>query len=1004
MSRSRALSPISSVIVVVIVLALVGVIAYGVMGGFTPNGGTSCSPPTAAACGALINTHDVSLIVPYQSVQEGSSVPVTASLPVGETASSFTFNFGDGSLSHPLTQPVTNHTYSEPGIYLLSVKAPVNGLVHDNDRSLIQIKVTSSFAAASNDSLPTIGGAIAANSTAVASVPSPTAVLQAGESVTLTTTYTNAPTNPLWREVPLVFKNPTGATVRANSSTDVSSNETVAFGSAGQYVVTAVGGATDLANTSSVPLAYQNFTWSIFVAATGTHAGVAGLSSPRSPHPGTIISYEDAPGGARTEDPALAYDTVSYEPIANVYEPLINYNGTDIGPNPSDFIPVLATCVPGSAQCEHLYNGQSLVNGTNYTFVINGASRFYDSRTGASWGVYPSDVVFSIARTLGYSTLPSVGSNNGWILAQSLLNSGNVLWDSIHASYNNTPQNIFASMTVNESGACPAQAISQDHGCVTFHADGNHRPWPYFLELIADPLGGSIVPCGWFSASAQAAGIPYWTSGNSTGSGDHPCGLPGSPGWGAAPSQVPATGWDQWETIGSGSTGKAQGNVNFNMVGSGPYYLSQYSVALSYSLTASPAYVQNPYCTWAACWPAPGHFAKNVEVTWESSPTPGEQALAAGVADFASVPSSDLSLLLQLIQEGKVNAVSAPTLTVSFAAFDLSFSVQRAQQYTTNSISIPSDFFSYLGMRQLFSRAYPYTTIQNTINTKNGIQLAFNYGGAIPQFMGDYYPGNISWPSLDPSLACAGSLANTASCPTWWWGQMHQTTSPYYDQEVASCTASSPCNLPLFGVTGSPVQDIINNLWAQQISTITGGAIQVSPVDVSFVNLLINDASTPGQNPMPFYGLGWAPDYPDPTDYVQPLYLENSTYTYSDAVAQGLFTPQFSTGCTHPATDYGYYASLSQPVSQSCQGVAYKSMVRLFEIAGETPAGPTRVLYYDMAEHIANQLALYTYQSQGNLFASASSWININSLNTNPTLGAGGALPYFWVTGNGLTG
>lgn len=1005
LGQERAVSPVSSVIIVVIVLALIGVVAYGVMGGFSNPPGTTCAPITAAACGALLDLHDLSLIVPYQSVQVGSPVPVTASLPVGETTSTYSYNFGDGSPVSPVSNTTYTHTYAVPGVYLISVQATVNAHVHDNARSLIQLKVTPSFAASSNDTLPAITGGIAGNSTAVVSGPSPTGVLQAGQQVTLQASYTNSPTNPLWRSVPLTFsKLSSGETLVTNHSSAISANETVQFSAPGSYVVNAIGGSTNATNASETPLAYQNFTWSIFVAAGGVHAGVAGLTIPRSPHPGTIISYEDAPGGARTEDPALAYDTVSYEPIANVYQPLISYNGTNVGPNAGAYIPVLATCVPGSAQCQQQW-GSTLVNGTNYTFVVNGASQFYDAKTGKSWGVYPTDVVFSIARTLGFSTLPAVGSNNGWILAQSLLSPGNVLWDSIHASYNNTPLRVFDSMTINESGGvCPATAMTQQHGCVTFHADGGNRAWPYFLELLADPLGGSIVPCGWYSAQSQSAGIPYWTFGNSSGAGDHPCAVPGTPGWGVDPTLMPATGWDQWETIGSGSTGRYQGNVNYNMVGTGPYYLSQYSVGLSYTLSANPSYTPNPACTWSTCWPKAGTYANTVEVTWETSPTPGEQALAAGVADFATVPTNDLSLVLQLISEGKMNAISAPTLSIGFAAYDLTFDVAKAQSFTPNPISVQGDFFSFLGMRQLFSRAYPYTTIQNTINTKDGIQLAFNYGGAIPQFMGNYYPGNISWPSQDPALACAGSLAGTQSCPNWWWGQMHQSSSPYFDPEVASCSSANPCQLPLFGITGNPTQDIVNNLWAQQIAQITGNAIQVSPVDISFVNLLINGAAPPGQNPMPVYGLGWAPDYPDPTDYVQPLYLENSTYTYGDAVAQGLYTTQFSQGCTQPADDFSYYANLPQPVAQSCQGVAYKSMVKLMQLAGGTPAGPTRALYYNMAEHIANQLSLYAYTSQGNLFFPASAWINVNTLNTNPTLGAGGALPYFWVGGNGVSG
>jgi peptide/nickel transport system substrate-binding protein len=1009
LAGTRALSPISSIVVVVVVLAMLGVVAYGVLGGFTPASPATCQPANSPLCGQFANLHDVTLIVPFQSVQQGASVPVTAKLPVGETASQYTFNYGDGSKVAPQPSGTASHIFRVPGVYLVSVQASVGGLLHDNYAGLVQMKVTSSALSNTNDSLPSIAGSVLTNSSAVHGGPAPTAVLGPGGTVTLSVSYTSSPTNPLWRDVPPHIAVPSGGTVVSSSASSVNATSTIRFQTPGTYLVTGVGGSTNLTTNSTTPVSYQNFTWTVFVAPTGTHAGVVGLYIPRSPHPGTIISYELAPGGARTEDPAIAYDTVSYEPIANVYQPLISYNGSAVGPNANDFIPVLATCVPGSAECQSLYAAPLVsADGANYTFVLSSAAQFYDAKTGASWGVYPTDVLFSITRTLAYSTLPCVSCNNGWILAQSLLSGGNGSWDSIHQAYNNTPSNILDSMQINDTSpalgaaACPAVALQQDHGCITFHAWGNHHVWPYFLELIADPLGGSIVPCGWYSAQTQGAGIPYWTAGNSSGAGDHPCAAPGTNGYGIAPAQIPAQGWDQWETIGSGATGRFQGNVQYSMVGTGPYYLSQYSVGLSYSLAASPAYKQNPDCTWSTCWPAPGSYAKNIQVTWETEATPGEQALAAGVADFAGIPSTDLSLQLQLIAQGKINALSAPTLQIGFTAFDMQFSVPKALQLSTQPVSVQSDFFSYLGMRQFFARAYPYTTIQNTINTKDGIQLSFNYGGAIPQFMGNYYPGNISWPSQDPSAACAGNGAGTPACPSWWWQQMHASNSPYYDPEVASCSASSPCQVPLFGTTGNPTGDTINNLWATQVNQLSQGAIIVNPIDVNFVTLLIEGSAPATQNAFPFFGLGWAPDYPDPTDYVQPLYLENSTYTYSDAVAQSLYTPQFSQGC-QPASDYSYYANLAMPVAQSCQGVAYKSMVRLLEVAGTTPAGPERVLLYNMAEHIASQLALYVYTSQANLFGGGAAWININSINTNPTLGAGGALPFFWLTGNGLT-
>ena len=991
----RGLTTIASVILVVVVLALVGVATYGIMGGFASSGpGQTCQPANSFICGQFINLHDVKVLIPFKSVQQGTVVPFTISLPPSESPTNYKVNFGDGSPVASGTSSTISHNFSEPGTYLIQSQATINGLVHDNLPSIVLITVTPSFGATSAGSLPTIAGSILSNSTAPVGTKGVTAVLQVGQKLQVSGTYTAAPTNSLFTPIKPSFVASTGANLNATVGPS-SGTANVTFPTAGTYTVTFVGSATNGNET-----VFQNYTWSVVVAPVGSHAGIVGSVALKTPHPGTIIVYELVPGGAASEDPAIDYETAGAEPIINVYETLIAYNGSDTGPDPVDFMPELATCVPGSAQCANLYGGDTLVDSTytNYTFAINPNAAFYDPSTQASWGVYPTDVVFSLARTMGFSTLPCVSCNNGWILTQALLNSGNVSWDSNHGAFNNTPQNILNSMTINQTGACPAAAMdpSTGHGCVTFHVNGNHHIWPYFLELIGDALGGSIVPCGWFSAPAQGAGIPYWTQGNVSGSGDHPCGAPGTAGWGPAVTNIPYRGWDQWELAGSGSFGTYQGHVQWGMVGSGPYYMEQYSVGTAFTLKANPAYVQNQYCTWTGCLPAKGSYATNVEVTWETTATPGEQAYAAGVADAASIPEPDLSLLIQLIDSGQVNAVSAPTLTIGFHPFNLNFNLASAQKFTTNPITVKTDWFSYLGMRQFFDRAYPYATVENTINTRDGIQFSFNYGGAIPQFMANYYPNNIPWPNTDP---CTD--ATNVACPTYWWDQMLNPTSQFYDPEVVSCTPSNPCQLPMFGTTGAAANDEVMALWSSEISTLTNGAVKVSPVDINFIDVVTNSGSTgPGLNPMPLFSLGWAPDYPDPTDYVAPLYAANGTYTYGDSVAETLLTPQYTNGCPGSVTDYNYFANTT--FGNNCQGEAYKAMLYAMGIAANTPAGPYRVLLYDVAEKIAYQLALYIYSGQSNLVASFAAWMDTSSIDTNVTIGGGGDTPFFWLTGTGV--
>ncbi|MCI4346698.1 MAG: hypothetical protein L3K07_08125, partial [Thermoplasmata archaeon] len=442
------------------------------------------------------------------------------------------------------------------------------------------------------------------------------------------------------------------------------------------------------------------------------------------------------------------------------------------------------------------------------------------------------------------------------------------------------------------------------------------------------------------------------------------------------------------------------GNVASKIVASGPYQLANYQFGTSYTLTASPAYVPNEYCNYGGCMPAVGHLPQKIEVTWESNIAEGEQAIAAGIADTATIPNTDTALFLQLVQKGQVQALSFPSLSIYFFPYNLAFNVASAEKYTTNPITVPSDWFSYVGMRQFFSLAYPYTTIENTILTKDGIQGGFNYGGAIPQFMANYYPTNVTFPNVDPSIACAGAGANTPLCASWWWTQMTTPSSPLYDPEAAACSPSNPCQLPLIGETGAPTLDEQENLWVNSISQFSGGAVKAAATDINFANLVANSLfATPYTGSMPVYTLGWSPDYPDPTDYVAPMYYPDSTYTFSDTVAEQLSLPAFDApSCSHSA---GFWASQTT-VNNTCQGAAYSAMTGLLFAAATMPVGPQRVLTYVMAEHIANLLSLYQYQYQLNQVYGMSSWVNVASIDTNVTSGGGNDLSYFLLNGNGV--
>ncbi|MCI4347767.1 MAG: ABC transporter substrate-binding protein [Thermoplasmata archaeon] len=760
--------------------------------------------------------------------------------------------------------------------------------------------------------------------------------------------------------------------------------------------------------------AHQNFVWTVFVAPAGVHAGTTGASASASPHNGTLRIYELAPGGARSFDPSIEYDTVSGEVGLNLYQTLIQYNGSAAGPDPADFVPYLAACVPGSTQCSNLFptSTQGAAAGTaltfpatrGYTFVINSASQFYDHGSGAHWGVYPTDVMFSIIRTEMFTDQPFATANNGWLIAQALIDAPGA---GIHSPYDNSPASSFSRILVNSSAYCPSLAMTSSdyHGCVTFLANGSGVNWPFFLELMADWAGAGIEPCGWYSAGAQGASIPGWTdtSAYTSSTGDHPCALPGgasstdAAAYHTAVNAIAPTAWDNLQTL--GSSPPYVGNVRWAVVSSGPYYLVNTLIGSSYTLGASPVYAANPNCNYAGCMPASGKYAPNVQVIWESSATDGELAYRAGTTDAASIPTTDTSILLQLEQQGKVQAQQFPTISMYFWCFNMWFPVAAAQHFTTNKITVPSDFFSYNAVREFFAHAFPYNTTEQTISTVDGIPYFFNYGGAIPEFMGNYYPANVSWPSGDPpSGAPAGSAA-------WWWTQGTTAGSPYYDPELAACSTSSPCTVPFIGQTGAPNIDQMSALLQSELSSLSGGKLKLILLDINFADL-VNNAFGPPPNPMPFYQLGWAPDYPDPTDYTAAMYQSGAGYTGADAVGSQFALAPFN-GATYPggscptATDYVGYAHMAEQmggIPTACQGRAFSAMNYIMNIAGGYQANATRVLLFNFASQIANALTLYIYWGQQNAVLVSASWIDPNTPNVSVMIG-GSSMQTWWSWG-----
>jgi hypothetical protein len=750
------------------------------------------------------------------------------------------------------------------------------------------------------------------------------------------------------------------------------------------------------------------------ISATTAAAPAATPAAAEGPHPGTLESYLLAPGGTTSLDPSVAYYTVPYEPILNVYQTLITFNGTDTGPSPSDWTPEIAACTPGSAQCTAAFGNTLVSNNQYYTFVIDANAHFYDPNTSASWGVYPSDVMFSLARTMGFGNLPYEEFSNGWIQEQWALPAGNTSWDNgIHGLFNNTPQWILSSMLVNDSAYCPTLAMSSAlyHGCITFNVGASGTTWPYFLELIGDGLGASVEPCGWFTYIG--AGLPGF-DGTSAARGDGPCLLPGNAtstsatGFQNFLSTFPATGWDAVQELNAPAPESPQRPVQYNMVGSGPYYLVPDSANPAggaggqggYTLGANPAYIQPAACTGVTggrngCEPPAGSYIANVIQTYENSDTVGVQALIAGTADTASWDPSHTPTIQQLVSEGKYDLytnISGGTANW-FMPFEenISLANERAIDPTTQ-FNVPTDFLADNGLRNFLSTVYPYSTIQNTVWTVDGLQTTIEYGGAIPPGQSSYYPANVSWPYLQGNPNTDPSVVDGAA---WWWAQITNPSNPLYDPELAACSSSSPCMFPIIGWVGNPSLDNAISDWITEIKTFTGGAISPYSFDLTATGTGFYGQIAYGQGngSMPVYNWGWVADYNDPTDFFLPMWQPNGTYTF----AMGTWPVMYSAATTSAAcghatvnwTNLVYWANYpDSAIPTACEGTAYQEMNGWINNASHESDLAFRTLVFNEVEHIGNELALMVYVYCNLANYAYGPWLSPTGININPAVGA----------------
>ena len=634
---------------------------------------------------------------------------------------------------------------------------------------------------------------------------------------------------------------------------------------------------------------------------------------------GTFTNAELETGGFRTLDPQLAYDTVSDEILANTYQQLTIYNGSSV----SGYSPYLAAFLPtlGKGVNAHYHNYTATFNsttagygstfqykitvapGSNYTFTINKNATFQNGTPVTAYDVY-----YSLVRDLLFTGSPGT-FNPGWILAQYIL-PGNYFGS---ASFYNITQNMSYSNASNTITIHFQVPMAEDLVYQLFYTSGTY-----------------ITSASWLIQ--HGAGITFSASGFAKYI------LEGSP-----------TNWNKY--------------VQLHVDANGPYYLYSVSQNSKVVMEANPSFVSPN--KWVL---APSY--KFVIIEYIAEPTTTYLLLKSGAAQVAGIPSSSWNEVQSLQANHKVNVATTSTLDLFWYNYNANVNMTLAKS-STPGINMPFDMFTSLHARKAFNFAYNHNQYLN-VDVGNSlftpaVNFASNYAGMMPVGM----IGGVSFSTINSTSwgqqAGIGFNMNLAH-QNWntfvknWNSNSNITADKMTLTNVSGAWQynGSDLNVPIYIFSPDPVDLNGATAWANNLAIITGDPAANFPVvPTGFPTLIGNQVQ--GSNPMPVYELGWAPDYPYPTDYLQPMAnpLNGSTYPGPND-----FTPWW----------FGY--NPANPYHNVTEANIMNQMLSAYTNGTQQVSTTSAMYWFHQENNMLINMSYYMYLDQANAFLVLSTSVN----------------------------
>jgi peptide/nickel transport system substrate-binding protein len=413
--------------------------------------------------------------------------------------------------------------------------------------------------------------------------------------------------------------------------------------------------------------------------------------------------------------------------------------------------------------------------------------------------------------------------------------------------------------------------------------------------------------------------------------------------------------WNSYMNQGNG--GSYNTKMQWSPVGSGPYMIQSYVPGQSIELAPNPRYMGVPGIP---------PVNKTVLIEWVKTPDIALLMLEDGQADSATgLPPSDFPLVQQLQAKGLLHIYNFPTLTEWWYSFNIDINKSMEASQIGPGYNEPYNYFADLPTRLAFVNSFDYQGYLNNIlgNAKYGATLGIGFQGIIPQGMAYWVPpsqlGGLPTQNLNDARG-------------------NFSISAWHDTKI---------NLPIIIQSGDPTELAAAQDYASILNQMSGGNITAQVVAIPFTQEV--SYFVPKQDPMGVYWDTVSPDYPDPSDYVDLMYLQGGFVPAGNNWVVSNFVSM------PPANPNGLVHVNGSLFAQDKVYSWINGNVSL----GDTSTDPNvRQRAYKIAEELAIDMGLIVYVYQVQQFWFFRSWLGGYQYQENPMLGGVGDLLYFWLT------